>query len=163
MSQKIVITTDEKHVWSLINEARRGNTVRMIGIGNSMLPLLKSGRDFIDLIAVNEDTPLDINDVILYKSHQGDYVLHRIYAVSKEGYYPNGDGNLGLEPLLTRDRIYLKAIGFIRDGKYISTNSKGYRIYSCIWTRLLPIRKYIFRWYSRLKKLLVIFKLKGAD
>lgn len=162
MSQNIIITTDEKHVLSLIDEARRGKTVRMIGLGHSMLPLLRSGRDYIDLIAVNDDTVLRKNDVILYMSHNGNFVLHRIYTVTEEGYFTNGDGNLSLEPLLTRDRIYLKAVGFIRNGKYIPTESIGYKLYSRIWTRLLPIRKHIFRWLHRLNRLLKLLKLKGA-
>lgn len=153
MSQNIIFTTDEDHIWSLINEARRGSTVRMIGIGNSMLPLLKSERDYIDLIAVDMDTPLYKNDVIFYKSHQDVFVLHRIYSVTSEGYYPNGDGNLKLEPLLTRDRIFLKAVGFIRKGKYISTASISYRLYTFIWTKLLPIRGFILLWYRRLLKI----------
>ena len=96
MSQNIIITTDEKHVLSLIDEATRQNR-KNDWPGHSMLPL-RSGRDYIDLIAVNDDTVLRKNDVILYMSHNGNFVLHRIYTVTEEGYFTNGDGNLSLEP-----------------------------------------------------------------
>jgi hypothetical protein len=146
MKKNIIITTKEEHIWQLIEKARQGNTVRVLGIGNSMRPLLKGGRDYIDLIAVNQDTQLEKNDVIFYKSHNDHYVLHRIYSVSEEGYYLIGDGNLKIEPLLRRESIYLKAVGFVRKGKYISIESKWYQCYVRIWTRLLPIRANLLRW-----------------
>lgn len=146
MKHNTIITTEEKYILELIEKARRGETVRVLGVGNSMRPFLESGRDYIDLIVVKEDTRLNKNDVIFYKSHEDKYVLHRIISVSEEGYYPNGDGNLSIEPLLEREKIYLKAIGFVRKGKYISINSKGYQGYVRIWTRLLPFRVHLLRW-----------------
>lgn len=156
------ITTDEKHILNLIDIARQGKTVRMIGIGSSMRPLLKDGRDFVDLIAVEDNTILKKNDVIFYKSHEDQYVLHRIYTVTGEGYYPNGDGNLCLEPLLPRDNIYLKAIGFLRNGRYISVQSKLYRLYSSLWTSLRPIRGSLLIWYERICIVLAMFRRNHA-
>ncbi len=149
MDYNMIITTDEEHIFDLIDRARQGNIVRIIGLGNSMRPFLKDGRDFIDLIAVTQDTELKKNDVIFYKSHAGIYVLHRIYSVSDEGYFPNGDGNLCLEPLLKRENIYLKATGYVRKGKYVSIDSVWYQCYFRIWTKLFPIRTFLLRWYSR--------------
>jgi hypothetical protein len=154
----MIITTNEEHIRELIEKARRGNTVRMIGIGRSMSPLVKDGRDYIDLGAVDEATSIIKHDVVFYKSHENKYVLHRIYSISNEGYYPNGDGNLCLEPLLQRDRIYLKAVGFVRKGKYISTGSIPYRLYSYVWTKLLPVRPHLLRWYNRACKVGRILK-----
>jgi hypothetical protein len=148
------ISTDEEDIFQLIEKARRGDTVRMIGIGASMRPLLKDGRDFIDLVAVRDDTIIKKNDVVFYKSHEGLYVLHRILSVTSEGYYPNGDGNLLLEPLLKRENIYLMAVGFIRKGRYIPTGALMYRLYSAVWTLLRPMRGFIFRWYGRFRRLL---------
>ena len=157
------VTTSENHIWELIEKARQGNTVRMLGIGSSMSPLLKDGRDFIDLVAVNNDTPLNKNDVIFYKSHENKYVLHRIYSTSNEGYFPNGDGNLCIEPLLKRERVYLKAIGFVRKGNYISIDSIRYRFYVILWTKLLPIRAFLLRWYNRFSKVLRILKMEKME
>lgn len=154
----MIITTDENHIWELIEKARLGNTVKMIGIGKSMSPLLIDSRDYIYLIAVNNDTRLNKNDIIFYKSHEDKYVLHRIYSISEAGYYPNGDGNLSLEPLLQRDRIYLKAVGFERKGRYIPVESKWYQCYVRVWTKLLPIRGHLLRCCRGLCKVISIVK-----
>jgi len=158
MKNNIIVLTDEKHIWGLLGKAQQGSTVRMLGMGNSMRPLLESGRDYIDLTVVKHDTQLKKNDIVFYKSHEDKYVLHRIYTVSEEGYYPNGDGNLSIEPLLKRERIYLKAVGFVRKGKYISINSKGYRCYVTIWTKLLPFRVHLLRWHNQFCKVISILK-----
>jgi hypothetical protein len=158
MKPNIIITTNEKYIWELITKARQGKIVRMIGMGKSMRPLLEGGRDYIDLVAVDKDTQLKKNDIIFYKSYEDKFVLHRIFSVSEEGYYPNGDGNLNLEPLLKKERIYLKAVGFVRKGKYVSTDSKGYQLYVKIWTELKPRRSYLLRWHNRLCKMISTLK-----
>lgn len=153
MKQKIIITTNEQYIWRLIDKARQGNTVRVLGWGDSMRPLLESGRDYIDLAAVGDDTLLKKYDVVFYQSHENKYVLHRIYSISEAGYYLNGDGNLRIEPVLNRDRIYLKAVGFVRKGKYLPVESYRYKCYVHLWTKLLPFRAFMLRWYQRLYKL----------
>lgn len=158
----MIVTTDEKNIFELIDDARAGNTVRMIGIGTSMRPLLEDGRDFIYLIAVDGDTELKKNDVIFYKSHEGLYVLHRIITISDKGYYPNGDGNICLEPLLKRENIYLKATGFVRKGRYVSTDSILYRLYSTLWTRFRPFRQFSLRWYGRFCRVISALKLSAV-
>lgn len=158
MKRSMNISTSEKHVWELIEKARQGETVRMIGVGNSMSPFLKDGRDFIDLIAVSPETKLSKNDVILYRSHEGKYVLHRIHEVTKEGYYPVGDGNITVEPLLESENIYLKAVGFLIRGRYVSAGSKLYRCYAGAWTKLFPVRRRLLRWFRRLDRAISIFR-----
>lgn len=159
----MIVTTDENHILSLITEARQGKTVRMLGIGKSMTPLLKDGRDFIDLIAVDNETALNKYDVVFYKSHKGEYVLHRIYSISKAGYYPNGDGNRTLEPLLQREKIYLKAIGFIRKGRYVSVQSLWYRCYVKIWANSLPTRGLLLRCYHWICRVRDIMQRKSSN
>jgi hypothetical protein len=157
-----IILTDERHIWELIEQARQGSTVRMLGLGGSMRPFLKDGRDFIDLVAVKENTELRKADVIFYKSHEGRYVAHRIARVSRNGYVPNGDWNLTLEPSLKREGIYLKASGFVRKGKYVAADSIKYRCYAKLWLGLFPVRPFLLRWYGRgLKLCKVISKGKG--
>jgi hypothetical protein len=155
------ISTKEEHIIELIDKARQGLVVRMIGIGGSMFPFLADGRDYIDLTAVDSDTKLKKNDVIFYKNHEGLYVLHRIHSSSPEGFYVIGDGNLLLEPLLKRECVYLKAVGFLRNGRYITDNTLLYKLYTRIWTALLPVRPFLLRWFRRFRKL--IFMLKGKN
>ena len=152
MKHHVIVTTDEYDICKLIERACDGSIVRVLGIGSSMRPLLEGGRDYIDLIAVNRDTSLCVNDVVFYTSHDQQYVTHRIYSASDQGYHMLGDGNLSVEPMIGRERILLKAIGFVRKGRYISIDSKGYQRYVTLWRRLYPVRIHLLRLYQRVNK-----------
>ena len=57
--------------------------------GISMLPLIKQGEDSVVISPVKE--PLKKYDVPLYRRANGQFVLHRIVAVRKDGYVLCGD------------------------------------------------------------------------
>ena len=59
--------------------------------GDSMLPLLKQGRDAAVIVAVKPGQRLKKYDVPLYKRANGQYVLHRILKVGKDSYTTCGD------------------------------------------------------------------------
>jgi hypothetical protein len=158
MTHNVIISTNEYYIWKLIEKARQGNTVRLLGIGNSMQPFLKGSRDYMDFAAVKENTELCQNDIVFYKSHMNQYVAHRIYSVTENGFYLIGDGNLNIEPLIDRKQIYLKAIGFVRKGKYVSITSKVYQIYVNLWMKLYPFRKHLLRLYHCFCKVSSILK-----
>lgn len=152
MKHNIMITTNEQDIWRLIEKARQGFTVRLLGVGNSMRPFLEDGRDYIDFSAVNSDTELSKNNIVFYKSQDNQYVTHRIYSALEKGFHMLGDGNLSVEPLINRENVYLKAIGFVRKGRYISVDSLVFHVYSCLWRTLYPIRSHLLRlchWYDK--------------
>lgn len=129
---------------SLIELAKQGETVRLLGKGISMRPLLRDGKDYIDLVAVTEDVPLRRGDVVLYLS-DGVYVLHRIHRIRKDMYAMLGDGNLHIEPYLPRDQIFLKAVGYVRRGRSISAEDWRLRLYGWVWMRLRIVRPIIWK------------------
>lgn len=128
----------------LIKIAQEGKRVRMLGLGHSMSPLLKSGRDYIELEAVTEEMELKRGDVVLYVSN-GRYILHRIYKITKQGYCMLGDGNFLVEPPLERKYIYLRATAYIRDGTYILADKWYLKMYGTIWMRMRLLRPFFRR------------------
>lgn len=150
-----VVITDEYHIQEMIQKARRGETVTIIGLGNSMRPLLKDGCTYINLTAIKKEDKLKKRDLVFYKSHTGNYVLHRIFKVEKAGCYMLGDGNLTVEPLVTWPDIYLKATHIIKNDISRPVTSWRYRSYGFIWTSLFPVRRYFF---TLERKLWVIYK-----
>lgn len=145
---------DEKEaslILELIEIAKTGKTVRMLGIGNSMQPLLKSGEDYIWLEAVKEQERLKRGDVILYFS-AGHFILHRIFRVTERGYEMLGDGNVMVEPPIPREQIYLKAVVYEKNGKKISASRWDMIVFGRVWLRIRPLRPWIrrgFRWVRR--------------
>ena len=126
------------HVTALIEE---GHTITLPLRGFSMRPFLENGRDKALLAA---PTDIKVGDAVLAEILPGHYVLHRIISIDGDKVTLRGDGNLSEEHCKNTD-IRAKAIGFFRKGKSVadSTNGIKWRIYSAIWTRLLPIRRYL--------------------
>ena len=58
-------------------------------VGDSMLPLIKQGRDVIVIEKISKQ--LKRLDIPLYKRESGQYVLHRILKCKKDGYVMCGD------------------------------------------------------------------------
>lgn len=128
-----------------------GHTVTLPLRGFSMRPFLEDGRDKALLAAVDN---LMVNDVVLAEVTRQRYVLHRVVDINGQKVTLRGDGNLGTEECTVSD-IKAKACGFYRKGNNTldSVNSRKWKIYTALWTRLLPIRRYLLFAYRVLRKM----------
>ena len=112
--------------------------------GRSMRPFLEDGRDkaILQLVSIDD---IRKGDAVLAEIQPGHSVLHRIDTISSDGAVTlMGDGNLGYEHCRKED-IRAKAIGFLRKGrdKADMTTGRKWRVYSWLWTRLKPVRRYL--------------------
>ena len=71
-------------------------------------------------------------------------MLHRIVSIEGQDITLLGDGNLSPEHCQIAD-VRALVVGFYRKGrtKLDAVNGRKWRIYSWLWTRLLPIRRYL--------------------
>ena len=106
--------------------------------GPSMQPLLRAHRDAAVLVALTR--PLKKYDVILYRRHNGRYVLHRIIGVREDGFVLCGDAQWRKEYGVTNEMVVGVMEGFFRDETYHSCNEIFYRIYSVLRCAARPIR-----------------------
>ena len=83
--------------------------------GNSMWPLLHSGRDTVTLTKVEK--PLKKYDLPLYKNSHGHFILHRVIGKNKDGYIMRGDNLLYKEYGITDEQIIGKVVRFNRCDK----------------------------------------------
>lgn len=95
--------------------------------GTSMLPLLRQGID--EVILKKPSGRLKKYDIPFYKRSSGQFVLHRIVAVKKDGYVLCGDNQTDYEYGITDDMILAVADCIIRNGEKISTDKPGYLKY----------------------------------
>ena len=118
-----------------------GHTVTLPLRGYSMRPFLEDGRD---KALLSQPKAIEVGDAVLAEIAPGRYVLHRIVAINGPQVVLRGDGNLGTEHCRLGD-IRATAIGFFRKGRQQpdSTSGMKWRIYSWLWTRLLPLRRYL--------------------
>lgn len=95
--------------------------------GTSMLPLIRAGRDTVELSAVSE---VSEGDIVLYLRKSGDYVLHRVISVSSKGsYIMCGDNQYKLEYGVEKEQIVAKVEAINRDGKHIPCDSPKMKRY----------------------------------
>lgn len=132
-------------------EIRQNGKLVYTSVGDSMLPLIKQGRDLIIISAVNGR--LKKYDVPLYKRDSGEYVLHRILKVRKDDYVICGDNRYHREYGITDRHIIGVLTGVVRDGKEISVHDKGYRIFARLWCDLFYIRALILMVKHYIKRL----------
>ena len=106
--------------------------------GDSMMPLIKEGRDLI--VIEKADGRLKKYDVPLYKRDNGQYVLHRIIKVRENDYVICGDNRINMEYGITDKHIVGILSAVIRNGREISVKSKGYKLYVHLWYFIFPLR-----------------------
>ncbi|MBF1567694.1 MAG: S24/S26 family peptidase [Prevotella shahii] len=125
-----------------------GHTVTLGLKGYSMRPFLEHKRD---KALLSRPTTLQKGDAVLAEIAPGVFVLHRIVKIEGDDITLRGDGNLAIERCKKTD-VKGFALGFYRKGreKIDKTNSLKWRIYSALWTTLLPMRRYLLAFYSRI-------------
>lgn len=105
-----------------------------------MAPLLRSRQDKIILIKPSDR--LKRLDIPLYRRDNGQFVLHRVVAVKKDGYVLCGDNQIQVEPGVRHDQVIAVVKAIYRDGKYIDCKTNTlYRLYCLLWIGLFPIRR----------------------
>lgn len=123
-----------------------GHTVTIPLGGNSMRPFLVHGRDKAILA---RPTAVGVGQPVLAEVTPGHYVLHRIVAIEGESVTLRGDGNIAAEHCRLSD-VRALAVGFIRNGraKPDCITGRKWRVYSWLWTRLLPLRRRLLQLHN---------------
>ncbi len=119
-----------------------GQSVKFTPQGTSMRPTIYGGRDQVILSPLPEK--LKKYDLPLYRREDGQFVLHRIVKVGQT-YTCVGDNQFILEEGVPQEWMIALTTGFVRKGKYYSTDSFGYRIYCRIWHWTRPVRHFGLR------------------
>lgn len=135
---------------SFEEEILRTGKLVYTNVGDSMLPLIRQGRDL--LIISKVEGRLKKYDVPLYKRDSGQYVLHRILKVRKQDYVICGDNRYHKEYGITDKHIVGVLRGIVRDGKEISVDSLLYRLYVHLWCDFFYVRALVLRGKGIIKK-----------
>ncbi len=122
-----------------------GQTVRYLPFrGVSMLPMLRQGKDAVELSPLPQK--LKKYDLPVYRYPSGKYVMHRVVAVREDHYICLGDNTLEYETILPEQMIGL-VTAFTRNGRRISVRNPFYRLYCILWGLTPPLR----RLYKRIR------------
>ena len=116
-----------------------GQTVRNLPFrGVSMLPMLRQGKDAVELSPLPEK--LKKYDLPVYRYPSGKIVMHRVVDVKDDHYVCLGDNTYQYEHIPQEWMIGL-VTAFRRGKKRIEVTSALYRLYSRVWVALYPVRR----------------------
>lgn len=116
--------------------------------GVSMLPMLRQGKDRVELGPLPER--LKKHDLPVYQIPGGKYLMHRVHKVTPTHYICLGDNTLEYETILPEQMIGI-VTAFERNGKRIEATNPWYRIYCRIWSHTRPIRR-LYKWFREKTK-----------
>ncbi len=129
---------------SFEEELRRHGSFLFPSTGWSMSPLIKPGRDLVE-ITKRPPQRLRRYDVVLYK-RENRYILHRILRVREKDYVIAGDHNAHLEYGVTDDMILGVLTAIVRqDGTRETLGSLRCRCYTHLWCDFFPVRAALLR------------------
>ncbi len=111
--------------------------------GTSMLPLIRRKRDTV--LVEKKTSRLKKRDVALYKRQNGEYVLHRVLKVEKDGYTFCGDNHVMLEKGVPEESVFAVMTSLWRDEKQIKTTDFSYKFYSFVWCMSLFLRRILLK------------------
>lgn len=144
MEAKTVKTSLERLSPILHTMLEEGIDVTLTITGNSMLPLLRHGKDKVVLCKCKADA-LKKGDLPLYQRQSGQYVLHRIWAVHERTYDMVGDGQITIERGLPKQQILAVVKKVERKGKWYDCRDWQYGWYVKLWGGMFPIRRVLLR------------------
>ena len=85
---------------------KAGETIIIVGFGQSMTPILKSGQP-AEVAPVDDDTVLKKGDVVFTKVN-GHHYLHKIHAVRNNKTYLIGNNHGHMNGWVSRSKVYGK-------------------------------------------------------
>ena len=144
-----VLDTRE-YVAALREIVEQGGEAGMTIWGSSMAPFLIHGRDRIFFSA--PDRSLRRGDMVFYCRDSGQFVMHRIYRVTKDGYDMVGDGQTDIERGIRREQIFARVTRVKRKGKEMTERDFWWRFFASAWLILLPLRPLLVRLWGFGKK-----------
>ena len=111
--------------------------------GTSMLPLLKEGRDLVELESCSQER-LKKGNVVLYKKNDGTLVLHRIIKTENGEFFTVlGDHQFNNAERVNKNQIIAVACGFFIKARYVNEKTRWYRLYKKLWLCNLNVRRII--------------------
>lgn len=129
-----------------------GKEVSMRIWGVSMTPFLGHDRDTI--FFEKPDRPLKAGDMVFYQRENGQFVMHRIMKVKKDGYYITGDAQTFLEGPISEKQIFARITKAMRKGKLITDGDFWWDFFKGPWRYVRPIRPIILKLYGALHGLI---------
>lgn len=132
-------------------ELNSGGEISFVPNGISMYPMLYSGRDTVTIKKANGK--LKKYDLPFYRRESGQFVLHRVVGMNKDGYIMRGDNQLVKEYGIKDENIVGVVVSYVRNGNKHSVTEFSYKLYvflrcngiTVLLRKIKMFIRYIFR------------------
>lgn len=132
---------------SMLRElVQQGQEVSVPISGNSMMPFLIHNRDTV--FFRKPDRPLKVGDIVFHQRRNGQYIMHRICRIKKEGIYTVGDAQQVIEGPLQENQIFGLVTAVRRKGKTVTAGNFWWEFFRHVWIRIIPCRHFLMRLYG---------------
>ena len=142
-----------------------GGDFRLFPKGTSMLPLIVQGKDSV-VLRRRFDGGLKKNEIAFYRRTNGQFVLHRIAKVEKNGTYTMcGDNQTELEYGITQSQIIGYVADIYKNESLLKMDSFKYKFYVAFWC-CIPFRRVLRfprRCLSKIKRIFLKMFKKAVD
>lgn len=135
-----------EYVSALRELTEEGREVSLLISGSSMSPFLIHARDYIYFR--KPDRELRRGDMVFFQRDSGQFVMHRILKVKKDGFYIVGDGQTQVEGPVRSNQIFGLVFCVQRKGKKISPGDFWWEFFAHAWLDLLPLRPFLAKCYG---------------
>ena len=132
----------------VMQHIRSGEKVRIRAKGNSMLPLIHSGRDEITLQPLTSQS-IQKGNIVLARLQNGMYVLHRIAKLQQGNVWLRGDGNPHTQERCTVEDLLAETVEISRDGKTITSRALQWKMVRYLWPANGFLRRILLAVYRR--------------
>ncbi len=122
------------------NRIAQGERVRIKAKGNSMLPLIRDGKDEVVLEKPNTHS-FQKGRLLLVQLADKRFVLHRVKKRYDTHLILQGDGNLSIIEACSPNDVIAEAITVIRNGKAIRRGGFSWNLYRFLWPKNMFLRR----------------------
>ena len=113
--------------------------------GRSMRPFIEGGRDSVVLVRPESVKPMD---VVLAKTEDNRYVIHRVMEMAGDRVTLMGDGNLLGREHADCKQIYAKVTHVVHlNGYKRSLYTPFIQFVQKLWVKFLPLRRFLLKLY----------------
>lgn len=107
--------------------------------GNSMMPLIRRGKDSVTIAALQR--PLRIGDVVLITTGADRYVVHRVWRINGTTIRTLGDNCVNPDPWIPQECVLGQAILYRRNNVKHRLDTTAARLWGRAWMAVFPLRK----------------------
>lgn len=149
MERKIRMVDNDVYLPVLKDLVNEGHSVPLLVSGSSMAPFLVHLRDTI--IISKPKQPFKRGDMVFYIRDSGQYVMHRIHHINKQGdLFIIGDAQTEIEGPIHPSQVFGIIKKVIRKGKTLEEGNLCWFFFQYIWIHIIPIRLIVLKIYTYL-------------